>query len=85
MRVTVRNGQEVDAPASEIMIDAFGLAVVFSTLQESAHSRVYNYEGVQFWRANNMFVIAYGGESFTVPEAITLEAFHALLCRQKAS
>lgn len=83
MRVSVRDGQEI--PAEGVLIDAFGLAVVFSTLTESASSRVYIYEGVQFWRSNNTFVIAYGGGSFIVRNEIGLEAFHSLLLKQKAS
>lgn len=83
MRVSVRSGQEI--PAEGMSIDAFGLAVVFSTLAQSSESRVYVYEGVQFWRANNAFVIAFGGGSFIVRNEIGLEAFHSLLLEQKAS
>ncbi len=83
MRVSVRNGQEI--PAEGMLIDAFGLAVVFSTLTQSAESRVYVYEGVQFWRANNAFVVSFGGASFIVRNEIGLEAFHSLLLEQKAS
>ncbi|MBL7839423.1 MAG: hypothetical protein JNJ75_04725 [Cyclobacteriaceae bacterium] len=83
MRVSVRNGQEI--PAEGMLIDAFGLAVVFSTLTQSSESRVYVYEGVQFWRANNTFVVAFGGASFIVRSEIGLEAFHSLLLEQKAS
>lgn len=83
MRVSVRNGQEI--PAEGMLIDAFGLAVVFSTLTQSSESRVYVYEGVQFWRANNAFVVAFGGASFIVRNEIGLEAFHSLLLKQKAS
>lgn len=83
MRVSVRNGREI--PAAGVSIDAFGLAVIFSTLAEAASSRVYVYEGVQFWRSDNVFVIAYGGESFIVRNEIGLEAFHSLLLKQKAS
>lgn len=83
MRISVRNGQEISAEG--ILLDAFGLAVMFSTLAEAQSSRVYTYEGVQFWRANHAFVIAYRGESFTVRNEIGLEAFQALLLEQKAS
>lgn len=83
MRVSVRNGQETDPEGT--LIDAFGLAVVFGTLSEMQSSRVYVYEGVQFWRANHTFVIAHRGESFIVRSEIGLEAFHALLLEQKAS
>lgn len=83
MRISVRNGQEIDAEG--ILIDAFGLATVFSTLSEAQSSRVYIYEGVQFWRANHAFVIAYRGESFMVRNEIGLEAFQTLLLEQKAS
>ena len=83
MRVSVRNGQEI--PVEGILIDAFGLATVFSSLNEAQTSRVYIYEGVQFWRSNHMFVIAYRGESFIVRTEIGLEAFQALLLEQKAS
>ncbi|TXH29592.1 MAG: hypothetical protein E6Q96_03265 [Cyclobacteriaceae bacterium] len=83
MRVSVRNGQEI--PAEGMLIDAFGLAVVFSTLAQSPDSRVYVYEGVQFWRANNAFVVSFGGASFMVRNEIGLEAFHSLLLEQKAS
>lgn len=83
MRISVRNGQEI--PAEGILIDAFGLAAVFSTLAEAQTSRVYIYEGVEFWRANHVFVIAYRGESFMVRDEIGLEAFHKLLLEQKAS
>ena len=83
MRISVRNGEEI--PAEGIEVDAFGLAVVFSTLQETPNSRVYTYEGVQFWRANNAFVIAWRGESFIAGNDVGLEAFQALLLEQKAS
>jgi|GEM_PF-884646 len=83
MRVSVRNGQEI--PVEGMLIDAFGLAVVFSTLAQSSDSRVYVYEGVQFWRANNAFVVSFGGASFMVRNEIGLEAFHSLLLEQKAS
>ncbi len=83
MRISVRNGQEV--PTEGISIDAFGLAAVFSTLQQKVDSRVYTYEGVQFWRSNHAFVIGYRGESFIVRNEIGLEAFQALLLEQKAS
>jgi hypothetical protein len=83
MRISVRKGQEV--PAEGLLIDAFGLAALFSTLNEAPVSRVYSYEGVQFWRANHAFVIAYRGESFIVRNEIGLEEFHALLLEQKAS
>jgi hypothetical protein len=83
MRISVRNGEEI--PAEGILIDAFGLATVFSTLNEAQTSRVYIYEGVQFWRANHVFVIAYCGESFIVRSEIGLEAFQTLLLKQKAS
>jgi hypothetical protein len=83
MRISVRNGQEI--PAEGILIDAFGLAAVFSTLNEAQTSRIYVYEGVQFWRANDAFVIAYHGESFIVRNEMGLEAFQALLIEQKAS
>lgn len=83
MRISVRNGQEV--PTEGILIDAFGLAAVFSTLTEAHTSRVYVYEGVQFWRANHAFVIAYRGESFIVRNEIGLEEFQTLLLGQKAS
>ncbi|MFN8335470.1 MAG: hypothetical protein U0U09_10095 [Cyclobacteriaceae bacterium] len=83
LRVSVRNGQEI--PAEGVLIDAFGLAVVFSTLTEASSSRVYVYEGVQFWRSDNAFVISYGGDSFIVRNEIGLEAFHSLLLKQKAS
>lgn len=83
MRITVRNGQELEPEGT--LIDAFGLAVVFGTLNETQSSRVYVYEGVQFWRANHSFVIAYRGESFIVRNEIGLEAFHSLLLEQKAS
>lgn len=83
MRISVRNGQEI--PAEGILIDAFGLAAVFSTLAEAQTSRVYIYEGVEFWRATHVFVIAYRGESFMVRDEIGLEAFHTLLLKQKAS
>lgn len=83
MRISVRNGQEIDTEG--ILIDAFGLATVFSTLSEAQSSRVYIYEGVQFWRANHAFVIAYRGESFMVRNEIGLEAFQTLLLEQKAS
>lgn len=82
MRITVRNGHAVD---EGVLIDAFGLAVVFSTLTEASSSRVYVYEGVQFWRANNAFVIAYRGESFILRNEVGLEAFQTLLLEQKAS
>lgn len=83
MRISVRDGKEI--PAEGTLIDAFGLATVFSTLNEAQASRVYVYEGVQFWRANDAFVIAYRGESFMVRNGIGLEAFQALLLEQKAS
>lgn len=83
MRISVRNGQETEPEGT--LLDAFGLAVVFSTLSETQSSRVYIYEGVQFWRANHAFVIAHRGESFIVREQIGLEAFHSLLLEQKAS
>ncbi len=83
MRISVRNGEEI--PAAGILIDAFGLATVFSTLNEAHSSRVYVYEGVQFWRADHTFVIAYRGESFIVRNEIGLEAFQLLLLEQKAS
>lgn len=83
MRISVRNGQETDPEGT--LIDAFGLAVVFGTLSETQSSRVYVYEGVQFWRADHAFVIAYHGESFIVRNPIALEAFHSLLLKQKAS
>lgn len=83
MRISVRNGQEI--PAEGISIDAFGLAVVFGTLSETHASRVYVYEGVQFWRANDAFVIAYRGESLLVQNEIGLQAFQTLLLEQKAS
>jgi hypothetical protein len=83
MRISVRNGQEI--PAEGVLIDAFGLATVFSTLNETYTSRVYVYEGVKFWRADDAFVIAYRGESFIVRNKIGLEAFHMLLLEQKAS
>lgn len=83
MRISVRNGEEI--PAEGILIDAFGLAVVFETLIEAQASRVYVYEGVQFWRTNYDFVIAYRGESSIVRNEIGLEAFQALLLEQKAS
>lgn len=83
MRVSVRNGQEI--PSEGLLIDAFGLAVLFSTLQAEVSSRMYVYEGVQFWRANNAFVISFGGESFNVGNEVGLEAFHAILMKQKAS
>lgn len=83
MRISVRNGRETDPEGT--LIDAFGLAVVFGTLSETQSSRVYVYEGVQFWRAHNAFVIAYRGESFIVRDQIELEAFHSLLLKQKAS
>lgn len=83
MRISVRNGEEI--PAEGISIGAFGLAAIFSTLQEKTESRVYTYEGVQFWRANDAFVIAYRGESFIAGNDLGLEAFQALLLEQKAS
>lgn len=83
MRNSVRNGQEI--PVEEISIDAFGLAVVFSTLYVAQTSQVYSYEGVQFWRAHHAFVIAYRGESIIVNQEIGLEAFQTLLLEQKAS
>lgn len=83
MRISVRNGQETEPEG--VLIDAFGLAVVFGTLQEAQSSRVYVYEGVQFWRADHRFVIAYSGESFIAGNEIELEAFHSLLLEQKAS
>jgi hypothetical protein len=83
MRISVRNGQEI--PVEGILIDAFGLATVFSTLTDAQTSRVYIYDGVQFWRANSAFVIAYRGESFIVRNEIGLEAFQTLLLEQKAS
>lgn len=83
LRVSVRNGREISAEG--VLIDAFGLAVVFSTLTEAASSRVYVYEGVQFWRSDNAFVISYDGDSFIVRNEIGLEAFHSLLLKQKAS
>lgn len=83
MRISVRNGEEI--PATGFLIDAFGLATVFSTLSDAQFSQVYVYEGVQFWRANHVFVIAYRGESFIVRNEIGLEAFHVLLLEQKAS
>lgn len=83
MRISVRNGQDTEPEGT--LIDAFGLAVVFSTLNETQSSRVYVYEGVQFWRANHAFVVSYHGESFIIRDEIGLEAFHALLLKQKAS
>lgn len=83
MRISVRNGQEI--PAEGILLDAFGLAAIFSTLQQMPDSRVYTYEGVQFWRSNNFFVIAYRGESFMVRNEVGLEAFQSLLLEQRAS
>lgn len=83
MRISVRNGEETKPEGT--LIDAFGLAVVFSTLSETQSSRVYVYEGVQFWRANYAFVIAYRGESFILRDEVGLEAFHSLLLQQKAS
>lgn len=79
----MRNGEEI--PAEGFLIDAFGLATVFSTLSEVQSSQVYVYEGVQFWRANHVFVVAYRGESFIVRNEIGLDAFHVLLLEQKAS
>lgn len=83
MRISVRKGVEI--PAEGTLIDAFGLATVFSTLSEASVSRVYSYEGVQFWRADNAFVIAYRGDSFIVRNEIGLEEFQTLLLEQKAS
>jgi hypothetical protein len=83
MRISVRKGQEV--PAEALLIDAFGLAAIFSTLSEAQMSKAYVYEGVQFWRANHAFVIAYRGESFIVRNGVGLEEFHILLLEQKAS
>ncbi len=83
MRISVRKGKEV--PAEGLMIDAFGLAAIFGTLNEASVSRVYSYEGVQFWRADSAFVIAYRGESFIVRNEIGLEEFQTLLLEQKAS
>jgi hypothetical protein len=83
MRVSVRNGQEI--PLEVVLIDAFGLAVLFSTLKEVANSGVYAYEGVQFWRANHEFVVSFAGESFIVTHDMELEDFHLLLLKQKAS
>lgn len=83
MRISARNVEEI--PAAGMLIDAFGLATVFSTLSEAQSSQVYVYEDVQFWRANHVFVIAYCGDSFIVRNEIGLEAFHILLLEQKAS
>jgi hypothetical protein len=83
MRISVRKGQEV--PAEGLLIDAFGLAALFGSLNEAEVSRVYSYEGVQFWRANHLFVISYHGESFIVRNEVGLEEFHTLLLAQKAS
>jgi hypothetical protein len=83
MRISIRKGEDVLAEG--ILIDAFGLAALFSTLSAAPVSRVYSYEGVQFWRANHAFVIAYSGESFIVRNEVSLDQFHTLLLEQKAS
>lgn len=83
MRISARNGQDV--PSEGILLDAFGLAALYSTLCEQYASRIYSYEGVQFWRANGEFVVSYREQSFTVDNNLGLEEFNALLLEQKAS
>jgi hypothetical protein len=83
MRISVRN--DATDSSKGIIADSAALSGVFEVLRNEKTSRVFIYNSVEFWRANEAFVISYCGESFIAGTILNFTEFEALLLEQKAS
>jgi hypothetical protein len=67
-----------------IEIDSnYGLIQVFNYINQDQKSRVFVYQGVQFWRQDFQFIMSYNGKQFIAGDILYLDEFIQMLKDQK--
>jgi hypothetical protein len=59
------------------------LIKVFNAINQDKTSRIFVYQGVQFWRQDFEFVMSFNGEQFLAGEVVDFDEFKEMLLDQK--